>query len=309
MAPAPARSARWRSRSSASRSTSYASTLPSPLERRGEQQRLAPGSGTQVQDAHSRAGLDQRSGELTSLVLDLEQALLVRGEAEDVGSPLEVERVGRVPPGVAGDALGAEALGERVAVEAQAVGAHGHRSGHVAGSGEERRLGAERVLELGDERVRPREPRGPVVGGRPGLGELISGPGADRVCRQMRDVPEEPGQHRPRSRGAGMVGEPATPERDAEERLGGDRAVRRVPSRMRAQEHREQPRGVTSMEHRAERLEDLSPDLRQLRPVDLGEPVPRGALERLECRGSRPRGGPGGHGRRMPDPGPAGRDS
>ena len=247
-------------------------------------------------------GLDQAAGELASLVLDLEQAFLVGREAEDVGSAVEVQRIGGVPGRVTGDALHAEALGERVAIEPEPVGAHGDGPRDVAGGGEERRLGAERVLELGDERVRPREPGRPVVGRRPGLRDLAAGPGAERMRRQMGDVPEERGQERVRSRGSGVVCEAAAPEGHTEERLGSNGTVRRVPSRMRAEENREDPPGVATVEHRDERLEDLPADLRQLRPVDLGKPVTRGALERLERRSSRRRGGAGGHDGSMPDP-------
>ena len=55
------------------------------------------------------------------------------------------------------------------------------------------------------------------------------------------------------------------------------------------------------MKDGAERFDDLPPDLGELGPVELCQAVPRGALERLERGEPRPRGGPGGHERRMPD--------
>ena len=58
--------------------------------------------------------------------------------------------------------------------------------------------------------------------------------------------------------------ESAAPQCNAEQGLGGHGAVSGIPARMRAQEHGEEPRGVTPVEDRTERLEDLPPDLREL---------------------------------------------
>ena len=80
----------------------------------------------------------------------------------------------------------------------------------------------------------------------------------------MSDVPEEGGQERARSLGSSVVREAAAPEGHAEEGLGSDGTVRRVPPRMRAEENGEQPRAVGTVEHLAERLDDLPPDLREL---------------------------------------------
>ena len=152
------------------------------------------------------------------------------------------------------------------------------------------------------QRIGPGEARRPVLGRRTGLGDRSAGPVAHRVDWKVSDVAQQRGQERARSLRAGVMREATTPQRHAEEGLGGHGSVRGVPARVGAQENGQQPRGVTAVEHRAERLEDLPAHLRQVRPVDLDQTIPGCALERLQRGGSRPRGGPGGHGKRMPDP-------
>ena len=248
----------------------------------------------------TRPCVDERAGELAPLVLDVEETLLVGGEAEHVGAALEVESVGGVTRRVTGDALGLEPLAERVPVEPEAVGTDGDRRGHVACRGEEGCLGTKGVLELGDERVRPGEPGRPVLGRRSGLrgarcrsrrGPSARGRGRRRAGAQSGGQPGHRSRH-----GAQAAGARAQPE----EGLGGDGAMRRVPAGMRAEEHREEPGGVTAVQDGTERLEHLSPDLGKLRPVELCQAIPCGALERLE-RGAaspwRPGGSRGQHAR------------
>ena len=115
------------------------------------------------------------------------------------------------------------------------------------------------------------------------------------------DVAQERSQEASRGIGAGMVRKPPAPERNPEEGLGGDGAMRRVPAGMRAEEHREEPGGVTAVQDGTQRLEHLPPDLGKLRPVELRQAIPCGALERLERGEPRPRGGPGVHEGSMPD--------
>ena len=271
------------------------------LESGGEEQGLPAGAGAQVEEAQAGPGLDEGADELAPLVLDLEEALLVGAEAEDVRAALEVERVGGVPGGLARHALGPETLGEGVAVEAEPVGPDGDGPGEVAGGGEEGRLGAQGALELGDERVGPGEPGGPVVRRRTGLGKLGAGPVSDGLLRQVREVPEQRCEQRGRGLRAGVMGEAPPPERDPEEGLGGDGAVGCVPAGMRAEQDRELAGGVSPVEDGAERVEKGATDLGKLGPVELGQPVPGGALERRQRGGPGPRGGPGRHGGRMPD--------
>ena len=219
-------------------------------------------------------------------------------QAEDVRSAVEVERVGSIPGGMARDALGLESLGERIAVEAEPVGPDGDRSGEVAGRGEEGRLGTQGALELGNQRIGPGEPGWPVVRRRTGLGQLDAGPVADRLLREVREVAEQRGEQRCRGFRARVVGEAPPPERDPEEGLGDERTMARVPAGMRAQQDRELAGGVSAVQNGPERLDHLAPDLRKLGPVELGEPVPRGALERWQRGGLRPGGGPRRHGGR-----------
>jgi hypothetical protein len=141
------------------------------LEPGGEKQGLPARAGAQIEEVQAGPGLDEGADQLAPLVLDLEEALLVGAEAEDVGSAVEVERVGGVPGIVARDALGPEPLGKGIAVEAKPVGPDGDRPGEVAGGGEER-LRAQGALELGDQRVGPGEP----VGQSSGAGRARGGP-------------------------------------------------------------------------------------------------------------------------------------
>ena len=214
----------------------------------------------------------------------------MRAEPEDVGSAVEMERVGGVPGVVARDALGPEPLGERVAVEAEPVGPDGDRPREVAGGGEQRRLRAEGALELGDQRVGPGEPGGPVLGRRARFGQLGAGPGVDVLPGKMGEVAEQRGEQRGRGLRARVMGEATPPERDAEESLRGESAVVCVPAGMRAQQDRELAGGVRAMQDGPERLDHLAPHLVKLGPVEVGQPIPRGALERLQRGRLRPSG-------------------
>jgi hypothetical protein len=66
-----------------------------------------------------------------------------------------------------------------------------------------------------------------------------------------------------------------------------------VPAGMRAEQHRELARGVRAVQDRPERLDDLASDLGKLGPVELGQPIPCGALERWQGRGLWRAGGAG----------------
>jgi hypothetical protein len=172
----------------------------------GEEERLAAGAGAEVEDGLGGLGLEEEPDELAALVLGLEEAALVGGEAEDVRAAWEDDSEGGVLA-----AEGARQGGEERVVDGGALDPEADRAGRVDGVGE----GGGVLWKLLKEDVLQ-----PV-----GKGDAVSEAGERRVGVGDEGVEEGRGRGVLPAREVEEGGEAAAPESDAEDGLGGGAAL------------------------------------------------------------------------------------
>lgn len=224
-----------------------------------EQKRLAARAGAQIEHRLSGPGPEEQSQELAALVLDLEEAGLVRGRAEDVEACTRHEGGGGVRRQVGGHPILPEPIAKGFTVRAEEIRSQANGTWAVERVEEVVQLGAELGCEKARERigngVADRRVVGRLDGRRQRRGNAAQGLGFR--FGQAHQISEEVGEQ---GAGSGLsecvMGEAATPETHAEEGFGRGGALGGGPRAVGAEEAIQLAVGRRAAQHGSQRDDD-----------------------------------------------------